>query len=137
MGRVIAIEKTANTRNQLRRTIAETLNRLMAKRSLDDEVKDLAALIVFCLREILEGVDQSATAWEKRNYFLKADRFRMEWEWAAKAAADLERVVREERWQDLPPMLARLAPRFTDITINKLMRSSETWEGCYQRLKAG
>jgi len=52
MSRIINIDGPGKQRHQHRRTIAEALRRLLEKRTLDEESKDLAALIVFALRGI-------------------------------------------------------------------------------------
>ena len=134
MSRVVSVDSVGSQRQRLRRTIAEALRRLMAKRDLDEEARDLAALIVFALREIDEGVEQTTAAWEKRDYYLKADRFRQEWLWVAPAADELEKVLRQQAWDRLPATLARLLSHFNDITINRMVRTDNLWTGCYQRL---
>lgn len=134
MSRVISLDSPSKQRNRHRRTIAEALRRLTQKDRIDDEARDLAALIVFSLRGITEATEQTSAAWEKRNYYLKADRFRMEWEWASKAADELARLIRAEQWHLLPPVLGALLPRFSDITVNKMVRPPSLWRGCYQRL---
>jgi hypothetical protein len=123
-------------RNQLRRTISEALRHLLAKKKLDDESKDLVALIVYSLRGIAQGVDQSARAWEKRDYYVKADKFRMEWAWAEKSANRLEVILRGELWNELPVALAELAPKFSDITVTKFVRTEALWQGRYKQLMA-
>ena len=55
-------------RNRLRRSIAEALRRLLIKTEFDAESKDLTAFIVFCLRDISKNINQSAEAWQKKNY---------------------------------------------------------------------
>lgn len=134
MGRVINTNNPSTHRQQVRRTIAEALRLLFQKNGFDEEAKDLAALIVFSLRELSDGVDQSASAWEKRGYFMKADRFRREWEWVDPAADELETLLRGGEWLRVPVALARLVPRFADIKIRRLTRSPAMWEGCYRRL---
>ncbi len=136
MSRLINGINPGTERNQLRRTIAEALRRLMSKKKLDEEAKDLVALMVYSLRGIAEGVNQSATAWEKRDYFLKADRFRMDWAWAETSANRLEMILRGELWSELPAALAELAPRFADITVTKFVRSEALWNGRYKQLLA-
>lgn len=137
MSRVVSVDSVGTQRNRLRRTIAEALRQLMTKAELDDEARDLAALIVFSLREIEQGVEQTVAAWEKRDYYLKADRFAEEWRWVAPAADELEKTLREGAWERLPASLAQLMPHFGDITINRMVRSKTLWEGCYARLIAG
>ncbi len=136
MSRLIQPDSTSNQRQRWRRTIAEALHHLMAKRALDDEAKDLAALIVFALREISTGVEQSASVWDKRHYYIKADRLRADWEWCGRSASRMTSLIRVDDWVRLPVVLADLAPRFADVHVSKLTRSSELWKGAYERLKA-
>ena len=68
MSRVINIDNPTKRRNQNRRTIAELLRRLSQKSAVDEETKDMAATIVLSLKEISAGVEQTALAWEKRDY---------------------------------------------------------------------
>ncbi len=134
MSRLINGPNPGTERNQLRRTIAEALRHLMTKKKLDEESKDLVALIVYSLRGVAVGVDQSARAWEKRDYFVKADKFRMDWAWAEKYANKLEVILRGELWNDLPLALAELAPKFSDITVTKFVRTDAMWKGRYRQL---
>ncbi len=134
MSRLINGPNPGTERNQLRRTIAEALRHLMSKKKLDDESKDMVALIVYSLRGIAAGVDQSARAWERRDYFVKADKFRIDWEWAEKYANKLEVIMRGELWNDLPLALAELAPKFSDITVTKFVRTDALWKGRYRQL---
>jgi hypothetical protein len=137
LSRIIATESVGQQRHKLRRTIAEALRRLATKPAFDQESLDLAALIVFSLRRLEEGVEQTATAWEKRDYYLKADRFRREWEWLDDTAYALETALLLGPQEQVPEILATLFPRFGDITIGRYTRSSALWEGCYQRLQNG
>ena len=134
MGRLVTIDGTGTERNRLRRTIAEALRLLGQKAELDDEARDLTALIVFSLRQIAAGVETSAAAWEKRDYYMKADRFRREWAWVELSAGELEKILRQGRWTALPAALARLLPRFSDIKLSKMTRTPDLWAGCYARL---
>lgn len=133
MGRVINTDSPGAQRQRIRRTIAEALRRLMEKDGFDDEARDLAALIVISLRALSDGVDRSAGAWEKRGYYIKADRFRREWEWVDTMADELTALIQNAEWVRLPVVLARLAPRFADIKIRRLTRSPDVWKDCYQR----
>jgi hypothetical protein len=134
MSRVINTTSVGQERNQLRRTIAEALRHMILKPKFDQESRDLASLIVFSLRRLEQGVEQTATAWENRNYFLKADRFRREWEWIEETSFALETALLLGQFEDVPPILGNLIPRFSDITIGRYTRSPELWDGCYQRL---
>jgi len=134
MGRVINTDSTGKNRNQQMRTAAEILRRLSQKADIDDEVKDMVAALIYALREIDEGIDSSAAAWEKRDYWMKADELRVKWEWTARMADQLAALVYEDRWNDLPPMMVKLFPYFNDIKITKMTRKEDAWQGAYARL---
>jgi hypothetical protein len=134
LSRVINTNGPGPRRNQAKRTIAEALRRLLAKPALDGEAKDLAATIVMALREVSQTVEESATAWDDRDYYLKADRFRREWMWAGQCERELTAIIREGRWDALPPALAKLLPHVADITITKFTRGADVWTGAYARL---
>jgi hypothetical protein len=136
MSRVVNTESVGKARSQHMRTAAEMIRRLSQKSELDQEAKDMAAQLVFCFRDIEDGIEEAMIAWEKRNYWNKVEQFRQQWTWVGRAAANLEQMIRANRWEQLPPQLASLFGHFSDITINKFTRSADAWEGAYERLMA-
>lgn len=134
MSRVINLESPGKSRNQLMRTAAEVLRRLSVKNKIDDETRDMAALLVYCFREIDAGIDDSVRAWEKRNYWVKAEQFRLRWAWVKDAAHRLEQVVANGDWDALPPILIEVLPHFQDIKIARFTRKPSLWQGTYNRL---
>jgi hypothetical protein len=136
MARIINTSNPGKLRSQERRTIAEILRRLMGKAAIDGEAQDMAAAIVYSLRAIDATISVTTDAWEKRDYYMKADRFRLEWEWAAPAARRLEAIIRRGAWDNLPLELMSLAPRFSDVHVEKFTRAAEAWQGSYAQLVA-
>ena len=134
MSRLVNIDSTGKDRQRLRRTIAEALHRLMKKQAVDSETLDLAALIVFALREIEAGIERSATAWDKRHYYIRADRLRADWEWSGRAAERVANLLVAEDWSRLPLVLADRAPRFADVRVKTRTRPARLWRGAYSRL---
>lgn len=136
MSRVINSNSPGSVRNAARRTIAEILRQMVTKRSFDAESRDMAAAIALELERIADTIDVTCEAWEKRNYFLKADRFRIEWEWARPAAKRLRELITAGQWESVPLELAGLLPRFADVHVTKLTRGADAWEGALTRLLA-
>jgi hypothetical protein len=134
MGRLVTLDSTSTERQRWRRTIAEALNRLVAKRQLDAEAKDLSALIVLALREIDTGVERSAAVWDKKHYYIKADHLRDDWAWCGRLADRMTNLICGGDWARLPVVLAELVPRFADVHVKELTRSPDVWRGAYQRL---
>jgi hypothetical protein len=136
MSRVFRIENPSTLRNRHMRSIAEMLRRLSQKPKLDTEGKDLAAKITLLLWEITDGVERSAQAWEKRDYWMKAERFMRDWTWAAEIAANMEDVLRHEALDLLPELMAELFPRLATIQIKSMTRKADLWRGAFAELMA-
>ena len=134
MSRVVNTDSVGKARNQQMRTAAEVMRHLSQKTELDDEAKDMAAALVFCFREIEDGIEDAMLAWEKRNYWNKVEQFRAQWVWVGNAASKLEQVIRAGSWDQVPLQLAGLFHHFSDISISKFTRGSDAWDGAYQRL---
>ncbi len=134
MSRVINTNSPGKIRNRCRRTIAEILRRLSRKSDIDAETKDMAAAIVYLLREIDRSVRQTVEAWEKRDYWMKAERFQREWEWAREAAANFEDIIRNDAWDLLPELLAALSPHVADVEVKKMTRKPSVWRGAHKKL---
>lgn len=138
MTRITNVDGTpASQRNRLRRTIAEILRRFSSKSSVDAEAKDMIAFTIIALRVINESIEKSCEAWEKRDYYLKADQFRREWRWVAPAADRLEDLAMTEEWSLLPTELAGLAARFSDVKVNQMRKPASLWQGAYEKLRSG
>ena len=135
MGRVINTNNPGKRRNHAMRSIAEILRRLGQRQGdIDDDVRDMVAMIVFCLREIDATVLDSIKAWEKRGYWNKADKFQMEWMWAGQLAKTVEEILFAEDWDQFPEIMMKLFPHFSDIEVNKMTRDSSLWIGSYDML---
>jgi hypothetical protein len=133
MSRVIHTQSTGKTRNRLMRTCAELLRHLSQKQAVDEETRDMATFLMLCLQEINDGLEESAAVWEKRDYWIKAEKLRQRWHWVSKYADQLETMIRSESWQQLPENLVVLLPHFAEIKVTRLTRSPSLWKDAYKR----
>jgi len=134
VGRVINTNNPGKRRNSFMRTSAEILRRLSQQKQINEDTKDMVAMLVYCLRGIDDTVEESIRAWEKRGYWKKADDFQQKWWWASLMATAVEKLIRNDDWDSLPDMMAKLFPHFSDIKINKMTRNPKDWEGAYRKL---
>lgn len=134
MGRVINPDTLGKRRTFLMRTGAEMLKHLSQKQQIDDDAKDMLAAIVLSLREISDGIRESTRAWEKRNYWVKIEKFEQKWDWTDFMATQLERLILNEEWHRLPEMMVKLMPRYADVKVTKFTRKESEWQGAYQQL---
>jgi hypothetical protein len=93
LGRVINPERAGQERTQLTRGIVLALRELAQKTDIDAETRDLAAFIGLALWAVWEGIEATIAPWEKRGYWIKADRFRMEWAWSQNLGLELQLAV--------------------------------------------
>lgn len=137
MSRVIHTEGPGKERPRLLKSIALAIRQLGQKQTLDSQTRDLAAFLVFALEAIAQGIEESVTAWEKRGYWLKADRFRMEWQWTGEIAARLRTALLQEDWATVASLTATIAQKVRHITVPERHRLGEPWKGAWQRLSSG
>jgi hypothetical protein len=110
------------------------MRELMKQSQPDDNSRDLAAFIANALVEIHDTIDVSVEAWEKRGYWVKADRFRMEWEWTGGSGQKMRRAVLENDWATIAMTMPQIAQRFMTIQIPERHRLGTPWVGAYKQL---
>jgi hypothetical protein len=136
MSRVINPESTGKIRTQLIKGIVLSIRELARQTDTGNETKDIAAFIALALKSISEGIDTSVTAWEKRDYWIKADKFRMEWLWTGPAAEKMRNAVLSEDWATIASVSAQIAQRFSKIQVSDNHRLGRPWVGSYNQLAA-
>ena len=87
------------------------------------------------LEEIAGSIDASVEAWEKRGYWVKADRFRLDWEWAGSSAAKLRSALAIEDWGSVAMAAVTIAQKLGKVTVPVRHRLGTPWVGAYQSLK--
>lgn len=136
MGRIIATGDTpAKRRHAHLRSCAEVLRLLAQRPQLDEEARDMAAFFVFNLRGIYQTIDESAQAWDERDYWRKAEHLREKWRWARTAADELADLLHDGRWEAVPPLLLSLIGHFNDVTVTTITRDADWWCGAYRALQ--
>jgi len=137
VARVFRTQTLAQQRRRLLQMLAQTVRALAQHAQPDDQARDMVAFLILTLDEIAATVETTTAAWEKRDYWLKADQFRLAWEWAARFARDLERALQVEDWDAITQVVAALAPHLSDVSLPKRPRwGREPWRGAWQAWRA-
>ncbi len=135
MGRIIRTGDTpAKRRNAHRRSCAEVIRLLAERQVIDDEWGDMVAFLVLSLRGIGETIEQSALAWDDRNYWKKAEALRHKWLWTTKKSDEITQLIVDEQWQLIATELISLIPYFADVTITTITRGPDWWVGARRAL---
>jgi hypothetical protein len=131
---VINPDSAGKERTQLVRSVVLALKELMHSSDVNQETRDLAAYIALALQAISNTIDISVEAWEKRGYWLKADRFRMEWAWTGRAAQTLRTAVLSEDWQTVALTSAQVAEKLNKVDVPKRHGLGTPWVGARAQL---
>ncbi len=136
MSRVINPNSTGKQRTQLSKAIVLAVRELARQSDVTDQTRDLAAFIAIALQIIADGIDVSVTAWEKRDYWIKADKFRMEWAWAGQIAEKMRTSVLSDDWATVAVLSAQIAQKLAKVQVSENHRLGKPWVGAFKELNA-
>jgi hypothetical protein len=131
---VINPDSVGKERTRLTKGIVLCIRELAKQTAVTPEAKDLAAYIALALQSITDGIDVSVVAWEKRDYWVKADKFRMEWMWAGQSAEKMKAAVLEDDWAAVAMLMPQIASRFSKVVVSDNHRLGKPWTGAYTLL---
>lgn len=136
MSRIIHTQKPGQTRLKLLRNLAHSI-RTYKQQDHGDVLrdKDVLAFIALTLRAVGESVEQTIEAWEKRGYWIKAERFHQEWSWVSQAAGELSQALVLENWDLARQVCERIAVEIEEISVPVKMRSTTPWRGAWEHWK--
>jgi hypothetical protein len=135
MSRVINPDSAGKERTRLTKAIVIAIRELAKQTEPNAEARDLAAFIALALQTIAEGIDISVAAWEKRNYWVKADRFRMEWAWAGQMGEKMKTAGLEDDWASVAMLSAQIGQKLHKIKVSENHRMGRPWVGAWKQLE--
>lgn len=135
MGRVINTDGVGKQRNQLTKAVMIAIRELAAKKQIDDEARDMAAFLSLALEQVHNTIDESVRAWEKRDFWLKADQFRMQWAWVQPSAQKVRQAVLLNDWGELAVLMPEIASKLNSVKLPKSNTVGKPWAGAYGLLK--
>ncbi len=136
MGRVINPESAGKERTRLVKGTVLAMRELMRQTQPDELSQDLAAFIALALLEIAEGIDASVLAWEKKGYWVKADRFRLEWDWSARLGDQMRQAILANDWAGVARTAVQVAGKLSSVKVAEHHRLGTPWVGAYRKLAA-
>lgn len=136
MSRVINPESAGKDRTRLTKIVVIAIRELLRQKEPGDTSRDLIACILMSLEGIYETVDASVEAWEKRGYWLKADRFRMDWQWTKILADQMRPLVLNENYNELIPLMVQVLQALESVKVSDNHRLGTPWTGAWAELQA-
>lgn len=104
----------------------------MQQKAPDKSTKDMIAFIILGLQEIAAGIDNSVAAWEKRGYWVKADKYRLEWQWTGVISENLKHAFSHEDWGKITAYLVEIMGKFSNIKVSSQHRMGKPWVNAYK-----
>jgi hypothetical protein len=135
VARLVKTGSAGKDRILLEKGIILAIRELAKQSGIDDSTRDLLAFIALSLKAIGETIDESVAAWEKRDYWLKADRYRMEWAWAGNWGNEMKQAILTEDWAVVANITAKVTQKLSNVKIAERNRLGSPWAGSYQKLK--
>ncbi len=132
MGRVINTDSAGKKRTQLSKAIVLAIRELMKQTEPNRQSHDLAAFIALACLEIYKTVNISVEAWEKRGYWVKADRFRLDWEWTEAKGQAMKIAARNEDWANVALVAVQIAQKLSKVTVPLRNRIGTPWVGAWK-----
>ncbi len=83
---------------------------------------------------ISDTIEASVAAWEKRGYWVKADRYRMEWSWSARLGEELKQALLKGDWAAIAGLVAKVAQKMNKINLAQNNRVGTPWVGSFDKL---
>ena len=135
MSRVINPNQPGKVRNQLMKAAAMAKDELKVPGHGNHIQRDLISYLYLTLDAIGKTVEQTAGAWEKRDYWVKADKFRLEWSWVPANLHRIEAFLNNETWNELPAVISELDIKLNKVKYTKKLRSSRPWDGAWDEYR--
>ncbi len=136
MSRIVNSESAGKDRTRLTKVVVISVRELLRQQEVSDLSRDLIACVLRSLDAIYETIDASVAAWEDRGYWVKADRFRMEWQWTKIIADKMRPLVYEENYGELIPLMVQVMQALQSVKVSENHRLGTPWTGQWQLLMA-
>jgi hypothetical protein len=131
LSRVIRIESASRTRERILQGIGAALRYGASAEATADNQRDILAFLSLSLDELCRSVDETAQAWEKRGYWLKADRFRLDWRWAERVGGSMRAALELPDLDQARQCGIELASHLRNVRVPASWAQLRPWAGAW------
>ena len=128
MTQIINKSTPGKERERLSKSIIVTIRDFMRQQEPNEATNDMVAFVILALREISSGIEQSVLAWEKHGYWVKADKYRLEWQWAGEMSTKLQSEFKDKDFETIAGDLMAVMAKFSDIKVSDRHRMGKPWQ---------
>jgi hypothetical protein len=111
LGRVIHTTNPTRQRNLALKKMISSIREFLRSPAQETGLFELAASLTASLQEIYDSVDRTAEAWEKRDYWLKADAFRRQWSWVERFLTGMKTSLASQNRTELQTQIIALGEK--------------------------
>lgn len=134
LSRIIQTDGVGKERTRLTRAIVLSIRELLVISEPDESAKDIVSFIILALEAIAGNIDNTVTPWEKRGYWLKADKFRLKWEWTEIYSNKLRDALFQDNWAEIAMASAKVGEKLTSVQLPKKHKLGKPWVGAWQKI---
>ena len=134
MSRAVQTYSVGKERTHLCKAIVISIRELMKQSEPNQSSKDLAAFISIALVAVDATVERTVAPWEKRDYWVKADKFRRDWAWAKPMGEKMRVAVIAENWSDVAAISLEIGTNLKQFQVSERHRMGKPWVGAWQKL---
>lgn len=132
MSRVIDPGGPGKERSILTKFLVVACREYCLQTKFSKDTLDLAAFIMMSLESIAQTVIRTATAWENRGYWVKADKFQAEWNWVALNAKLLHHALLVEDWMDVTKIIKVIQEKLLSVSVPYKYKGLHPWTGSWE-----
>lgn len=132
MGKIINPNTAGKDRNRLLKTISLAIREFEGPNASAEETRDLIAFISLALDAVNKTIEQTITPWEKRGYWVKADKFRMEWAWVKKYNKELKSNIMENDVFGVASSIQAIKEKISDTKVPR-GKQVKPWIGAWNK----
>ena len=133
MTRIIRTDSPARNRQRLLKALASAFHYFRQEKTTEEQQKDIYVFTLLTLQALSESVDQTALAWEKRDYWIKADRLRDTWRWVFEAHNHLLIALHNNNIEDAYQQLESLYEQTEPVQLPWKQPGQELWQGAWKK----
>jgi predicted GNAT family acetyltransferase len=136
MSRITKISNQGSERTRLLKAIAYTAQQLIEQVNLDDNSRDIVAYIILSLDRLIEGINETITAWERRDYWIKVERFKASWIWVWRIRKLLFQALVTNNMPNIQAATRLLLAEITEVTPHRRPSIPRPWLGAWKILNS-
>lgn len=135
LSRIINTMGVGKERQYLLKAIVISIRELMKQTKPDSTTRDLSSFVSIALDAVGATIERTVAPWEKRDYWVKADKFRREWAWVDPIGTELKDAILNDDWSTVARLSAEIGVKLRKVEVSERHRMGTPWIGSWDKLR--